>query len=88
MKTLFFSVILLLSFTVSYSINNFDFGDPESSIDFGANLGFGYDFGKIRAEVFFYQGFSNIFELESTFSGNSELEIRNVYINFNVSYRL
>lgn len=73
---------------LDYKTNNYDFGDPESAIDLGANVGFGYDFGKMRVETFFYQGFTNIFEFGPAFRGDGGLQVRNTYINFNVSYNL
>ncbi|AGC78398.1 outer membrane protein with beta-barrel domain [Nonlabens dokdonensis] len=73
---------------LDYKTNNYDFGDPESALDLGANLGFGYDFGRIRVESFFYQGFTNLFEFGPAFRGDSGLNVRNTYINFNVSYSI
>lgn len=73
---------------INYEFNELDFGSPGNGFDIGANIGFGYDFGKIRLESMFYQGFSNLLEFEPAFNGASPLLIRNTYINLNLSYQI
>ncbi len=77
-----------LNVLLNYEAVGVELGDLMSSIDFGGNIGFGYKFNKLRCEINFYQGLSNLFELKNVGPSGTDLEARNMYFNLNVSYRI
>jgi hypothetical protein len=64
-----------------------DFGDAES-LDFGLNLGAGYEFGDLSVEFSMYHGFSNIISVEDTTNPTNSFNARNVLLQFSVGYKL
>jgi hypothetical protein len=77
-----------INFLINYEAQEADLGKPEKSLDIGGNLGFGYDFGKFKIESNFYQGFTNVFEIKSGVLSNQDLNVKNLYLNLNISYQI
>lgn len=78
-----------ISILLNSENESLDIGDPDSSIDFGANLGIGYKINDFRLALNIYHAFTNVFEIENnppfTFR---DIDVRNFAISFNLSYVL
>jgi len=61
-----------------------DYGDVESKIDFGINVGAGYSINKIFIELSAYKGFSKIVEYEDQF--NKQNSLTNTLVRLSVGY--
>ena len=63
-----------------------DFGDLNSNIDFGLNLGAGYEFNKIFIEFGIYQGLTTIFDYERV--DGVETKLKNSLLRISIGYKL
>lgn len=64
-----------------------DFGDAES-LDFGLNLGAGYEFGDLFVEFSLYHGISNVISVEDNVNPANSFNARNVLLQFSVGYKI
>lgn len=61
-------------------------GDLESNLDFGLNLGVGYEFRKIFIEAGLYQGFTTVFKVREYRFPNLNIDAKNIYLQFHIGY--
>ncbi|TXD80682.1 PorT family protein [Subsaximicrobium wynnwilliamsii] len=65
---------------------NLDFGDIESKIDYGINLGIGYNFKNLFTELNVQQGFASLVVVENT-PNSDEFKLNNTIIQLSVGYK-
>lgn len=75
-----------IGFLLSTDKQSLDFGDVESNIDYGANLGFGYDFKNIFVEFNIYQGMNTLIETESVNGFATGFDATNTVLQLSVGY--
>lgn len=75
-----------IGFLVSHKAESIDFGDTDSSVDFGGSIGIGLPIKDMRLELIFYQSITDVMEIDTGSDTNEPFNLRNTYINFNVSY--
>ncbi|WP_090754865.1 outer membrane beta-barrel protein [Nonlabens sp. Hel1_33_55] len=73
-------------FVISEERYNQDFGELESKVDYGFNLGVGFNIQNFFTELNIQQGFATLIELEETQSSDG-FKPRNTIIQLSVGYR-
>jgi hypothetical protein len=77
-----------IGFLVSQKAESLNFGKINNTIDFGGNIGIGLPIKDFRIELILYQSLTDVMEIETNRYGNEKYNLRNTYINFNISYLL
>ena len=75
-----------IGFLLSTDKQSLNFGNVESNIDYGANLGFGYDFKNIFVEFNIYQGMNTLIETESVNGFATGFDGTNTVLQLSVGY--
>ncbi len=63
-----------------------DFGEVKSDLDYGVNLGVGYDFKNIFIELNMYQGLETLIHIESSLGQSVEVDATNTVLQLSLGY--
>ncbi|TQD39044.1 porin family protein [Haloflavibacter putidus] len=63
-----------------------DFGEVKSNLDYGVNLGVGYDFKNIFIELNMYQGLETLIHIESSLGQSVEVDATNTVLQLSLGY--
>lgn len=75
-----------IGFLINTKKETADFGDLNSDIDFGVNLGVGYEFNHIFIEFGVYQGLTTIFDYQRV--DGVEKKLKNSLLRISIGYKL
>jgi len=75
-----------VGFLISQKAESINFGETDNSVDFGGNIGIGLPLKDFRLELIFYQSITDVMEIDIGNDSNKKFNLRNTYINFNISY--
>ncbi len=75
-----------VGFLLDTKKGDINFGDLESSIDYGLNLGVGYDFKNIFIELNMYQGLQTLVHIESSSVESVEVDATNSVLQLSLGY--
>jgi len=77
-----------IGFLISQKAESLDLGEINNTIDFGGNIGIGFPIKDFRIELILYQSLTDVMEIETNRYGNEKYNLRNTYINFNISHQI
>ena len=63
-----------------------DFGDVKNSLDYGLNLGFGYDFNNFFLEINLYQGFPTLIKIDDRLGQSVGVDATNFVFQLSIGY--
>ncbi|TJY37388.1 outer membrane beta-barrel protein [Pontimicrobium aquaticum] len=75
-----------VGYLLSTKKGDIDIGDIENKVDFGLNVGFGYDFDKFFVEFNMYQGIAKLIDLENNQTSIRYGSISNTVLQLSLGY--